>query len=63
MNTASFQGINVPGVRPPAGGFVHATVVAAGSDLVFISGQTPEGWLIESEVIAARSVAEVGPEP
>ena len=42
MNPASFRGIAVPGVRPPAGGFVHATVVAAGSDLVFVSGQTPE---------------------
>ena len=42
MSNASFRGVDVPGVRAPAGGFVHATVVAAGSDLVFVSGQTPE---------------------
>jgi 2-iminobutanoate/2-iminopropanoate deaminase len=42
MTSGSFQGIDVPGVRVPAGGFVHATVVQAGADLVFVSGQTPE---------------------
>lgn len=42
VNSASFRGVDVPGVRPPAGGFVHATIVTAGSDLVFVSGQTPE---------------------
>ena len=42
MINASFESIDVPGVRAPAGGFVHATVVPAGSDLVFVSGQTPE---------------------
>jgi 2-iminobutanoate/2-iminopropanoate deaminase len=42
MTSVSFRGVDVPGVRAPAGGFVHATVVRAGSDLVFVSGQTPE---------------------
>ena len=42
MSSASFRGVDVPGVRAPAGGFVHATVVATDSDLVFVSGQTPE---------------------
>lgn len=42
MTNLSFRGVDVPGVRAPAGGFVHATVVTAGSDLVFVSGQTPE---------------------
>ena len=42
MTTTTYRGVDVPGVRPPAGGFVHATVVPAGSDLVFVSGQTPE---------------------
>jgi len=42
MTTTTYRGVNVPGVRAPAGGFVHATVVPAGSDLVFVSGQTPE---------------------
>jgi 2-iminobutanoate/2-iminopropanoate deaminase len=42
MINVSFESVDVPGVRVPAGGFVHATVVPAGSDLVFVSGQTPE---------------------
>ena len=42
MTTPTHQSIDVPGVRAPAGGFVHATVVPAGSDLLFVSGQTPE---------------------
>ncbi|MEY2401750.1 MAG: 2-iminobutanoate/2-iminopropanoate deaminase [Ilumatobacteraceae bacterium] len=42
MSDASFRGVEVPGVRAPAGGFVHATIVRAGSDLVFVSGQTPQ---------------------
>jgi len=42
MTTTTHRGVDVPGVRPPAGGFVHATVVSAGNDLVFVSGQTPE---------------------
>ena len=42
MTSASFESIDVTGVRAPAGGFVHATVVPAGADLVFVSGQTPE---------------------
>ena len=42
MTSASFESIDVAGVRAPAGGFVHATVVPAGADLVFVSGQTPE---------------------
>ncbi len=42
MTTPIHQRIDVPGVREPAGGFVHATVVPAGSDLLFVSGQTPE---------------------
>jgi len=42
MTTTTYRGVDVPGVRAPAGGFVHATVVPAGSDLVFVSGQTPE---------------------
>jgi 2-iminobutanoate/2-iminopropanoate deaminase len=42
MTSGSFRGVDVPGVRAPAGGFVQATVVRAGSDLVFVSGQTPE---------------------
>jgi 2-iminobutanoate/2-iminopropanoate deaminase len=42
MTTASFRGVEVPDVQAPAGGFVHATIVPAGSDLVFVSGQTPE---------------------
>ena len=42
MTNASYESVDVPGVRAPAGGFVHATVVRAGSDLVFVSGQTPE---------------------
>lgn len=32
----------MPGVRVPAGNFVHATIVSAGADLLFVSGQTPE---------------------
>jgi len=48
MTTTTYRGVDVPGVRPPAGGFVHATVVSAGSDLVFVSGQI--------EVVAARPV-------
>jgi len=42
MTTTTYRGVDVRGVRRPAGGFVHATVVSAGSDLVFVSGQTPE---------------------
>jgi 2-iminobutanoate/2-iminopropanoate deaminase len=42
MSDAGFRGVEVSGVRAPAGGFVHATVVRAGSDLVFVSGQTPQ---------------------
>ena len=42
MTSGSFRGVDVPDVRAPAGGFVHATVVRAGSDLVLVSGQTPE---------------------
>jgi 2-iminobutanoate/2-iminopropanoate deaminase len=42
VTTPIHQRVDVPGVRPPAGGYVHATIVPAGSDLVFVSGQTPE---------------------
>jgi enamine deaminase RidA (YjgF/YER057c/UK114 family) len=42
VTTPIHQRVDVPGVREPAGGFVHATIVPAGSDLLFISGQTPE---------------------
>ena len=42
MTNQSYRGVEVPGVRTPAGCFVHATVVPAGSDLLFVSGQTPE---------------------
>ena len=36
------RGVDVPGVRVPAAKFVHATMVPAGADLLFVSGQTPE---------------------
>ncbi len=42
MTGPSHRGVDVPGVRAPAASFVHATIVAAGSDLLFVSGQTPE---------------------
>ena len=42
MTTPIHQPVDVPGVRAPAGGYVHATLVPAGSDLLFVSGQTPE---------------------
>ena len=42
MTPPTHQRIDVSGVRTPAGGYVHATLVPAGSDLLFVSGQTPE---------------------
>lgn len=42
MTSPIHQRIDVPDIRPPAGGFVHATLVPASSDLLFVSGQTPE---------------------
>jgi 2-iminobutanoate/2-iminopropanoate deaminase len=36
------RGVDVPGVVAPAANFVHATIVPAGTDLLFVSGQTPE---------------------
>src|SRR5215203_2204875 len=42
MTASTYHGVDVPGVRAQAGGFIHATVVPAGCDLIFVSGQTPE---------------------
>ena len=42
MTRPIHRGVDVPGVRAPAGNFVHATFVPAGADLLFVSGQTPE---------------------
>ncbi|MEO8264914.1 MAG: RidA family protein [Ilumatobacteraceae bacterium] len=42
MTRPIHRGVDVPGVRVPAGNFVHATIVSAGADLLFVSGQTPE---------------------
>ena len=42
MTRPIHRGVDVPGVRVPAGNFVHATLVPAGADLLFVSGQTPE---------------------
>lgn len=42
MTRPIHRGVDVPGVRVPAGNFVHATFVPAGADLLLVSGQTPE---------------------
>ena len=75
MSATSFRGIDVPGVRPPAGGFVHATVYRETNRTVrnevlgdrrpaltvLVTDHWDEGWLIEIEVIATRPPAEAGP--